>query len=124
MTLLDKIIQKMFNPYLERNKDKIIQAMVKVNEGGGEGDIPTLVSDYYCLLKAVYKKKGKPGDVVLDREDYYLLYVDGTPYDFDELIHHNDQRNTGRKMEIEALFYDAAVNEIEKQLNEKIQKEW
>ncbi len=124
--LLGWLIEKIGGPIIERNQDRIIQAMAKVNEGGSEEDIPTIVSDYFYLLKAVYKKKGKPGEVKVDREyyDYYLLYVDGEPYDFDQLIRHNDQKNTGRKMEIEVLYYEGAADEIERLLNEKIQKEW
>ena len=126
MSLLGWLIEKICGPIVERNQDRIVQAIAKVNEGGSEEDIPTVVSDYFYLLKAVYKKKGKPGKVTVDREyyDYYILYVDGEPYDFNQLIHHNDQRNTGRKMEIEVLYYEKAADEIERLLNEKIQKEW
>lgn len=60
-----------------------------------------------------------------NESNYYVLTVDGKEYDFDSLIGHNDQKNTERKMEISVLFSGTvSENEVEKRLNEKIEKEW
>ena len=49
------------------------------------------------------------------------------PYDFSD-IPHDDQLNTGRRMEVEELlcgaYGDLPISEVEVQLNTKIQQEW
>ncbi|MGI5933466.1 MAG: hypothetical protein ACOX7A_01525 [Lawsonibacter sp.] len=85
-------------------------------------DVAVVVQDYFDLLKSVYHR-GKPNVVELD-EDPDLAIVDGVTYDFSD-IPHDDQENTGRRMEIEVLFCEELpLEEIQRQLNEKIQKEW
>lgn len=122
--LLDKVLSKLMDKYLEKNMDTLLTAVQKVNEGGDVEDIDTIVDDYFYLLKSVYRK-GKPHHVSVNREDSYILIVDGVEYDFDLLIHHNDQKNTERRMEIEVLFSDnIPTNEVQKRLNQKIENEW
>ena len=91
-----------------------------------EEDISTVVEDYFGLIKSVYTGK-KPEQVVLDEYDCNLVVVDGVEYDFSD-ISHNDQLNTGRRMEVEELLYggygELPISEVQVQLNEKIQKEW
>lgn len=124
MSLLDKFLKKQMDKFVAKNGDILLSAREKANGGGGIEDVDTIVEDYYCLLKAVYRGD-KPHNVIVNNEDYYVLTVDGVIYDFDELVHHNDQRNTGRKMEIEILFSDNILcNEVQKRLNDKIANEW
>lgn len=124
MDLLNKFLSKQMEKYLAKNSDKLLTAIKKVNEGGDLEDIDTIVDDYFHLLKAVYHK-GKPHHVTVDRDDYYVLIVDGVAYDFDGLIRHNDQRNTERKMEIEVLFSDnIPADEVQNRLNQKIKDNW
>lgn len=124
MGLLDKFLRRQMDKFLEKNGEALLLAMQKANEGGSIEDIDTLVADYFYLLKAVHRK-GKPHNVSIDRDDYYVVVVDGVSYDFDELIHHNDQRNTGRKMEIGILFSDdISSDEVQNRLNKKIEEDW
>lgn len=122
--LLDRLLKRWMDRFVARNGDKLLAAMQKVNEGGGEEDIDTIVEDYYQLLRAVYRG-GKPAQVSLDPEEADVLLVDGACYDLDALICHNDQRNTGRRMEIEMLLSDRiSAMEVERRLNEKVKREW
>ena len=124
MNLLHTILSKLTDNYFEKNSDAVFTAMQKVNEGGNEDDIDIIVEDYFNLLKSVLRKR-KPGHVIVNKNDYYVLIVDGEEYDFDSLIHHNDKKNTERKMEISVLFSETvSEGEVEKRLNEKIEKEW
>lgn len=92
-----------------------------------EEHIPTVVEDYFELIKSVYTGE-KPKKVVLDEYDCDLVTVDGVQYDFSDYILYDDQLNTGRRMEVEELLYggygDLPVSEVEVQLNQKIQQEW
>lgn len=86
-------------------------------------DVSIVAQDYFDILKSVYPGK-KPTFVALDEDDYDLLIVDGSAYDCAD-IPHDDQVNTGRRMEIEVLMTEELpVLEIQKELNEKIQREW
>ena len=124
MGLFDKFLSMWMKKFTEEHRDELLTAMHKVNYGGDASDIETITQDYYALLKAVYKGD-KPKVVELDPDDYYILKVDGAVYDLDELIHHNDQRNTGRKMEIEALMGgDIPIADVQQRLNIKIQWNW
>jgi len=124
MGLLNKLLVKRMDKYVKKNGDILMNAIQKVNEGGDVEDIDTIVTDYFYLLKAVYRK-GKPHNVIIDRNDCYVVVVDGNSYDFDALIRHNDQRNTERKMEIEILFSDnIPSDEIQLRLNKKIEEDW
>ena len=124
MNLLHTILSKLTDNYFEKNSDAVFTAMQKVNEGGDKDDIDIIVEDYFNLLKSVLRKR-KPGHVTVDKRDYYVLTVDGEEYDFDSLIRHNDKKNTERKMEISVLFSETvSEGEVEKRLNEKIEKEW
>lgn len=117
-----KILHKLMEKYIKKYGDTLLTAMQKVNEGGDTEDIDTIVADYFYLLKAVLRRK-KPSQVTID--SYCVVVVDGVLYDFDELIHHNDAKNTERKMEIEILFSDNIPrDEVQKRLNEKIKEEW
>lgn len=121
------LLNKWFSKWVSANQDKLLTAMHKVNYGGDMSDLETVTQDYYALLKAVHKGE-KPKEVLLDPEDYYLMVVDGVPYDLDELISHNDQRNTGRKMEIEALMGGVGggidLSAVQQRLNMKVQWNW
>lgn len=122
MGLLEKLLEKMLKakPGFE---EKIIRAAEKVNNGGTAEDIDTVVNDYYQLIKKVHKKN-KPRSVELTKYSYLVL-IDGIEYDFSSLIHHNDQRNTERKCEIEVLRNGAApLTVIQERLNRKIGDEW
>lgn len=124
MRLLDKLLKKQMDKFLAKNGDLLLSAIEKANGGGGTEDVGTIVEDYYCLLKAVYRGD-KPRNVMVNSEDHDILTVDGVLYDLDALIHHSDQRNTGRKMEIELLFSDSIpCDEVQNQLNSKIANEW
>ena len=91
-----------------------------------EEDISTVVEDYFGLIKSVYTGK-KPKQVILDEYDCDLVTIDGIEYDFSD-IPHDDQLNTGRRMEVEELlcgaYGDLPISEVEGQLNTKIQQEW
>ncbi len=84
----------------------------------------TIVDDYFHLIKVVHKK-GKPAQVELSSEDPGCVIVDGKEYDLCA-IPHRDAVNTERRMEIEALLIDCRISleEIQKRLNEKIQRDW
>ena len=94
--------------------------------GVAREDIPDVVQDYFGLIKTVYPG-AKPAQVKLDEEDCDLVFIDGVAYDFSD-IPHDDQINTGRRMEIEELlcggYGELPISEVQVQLNEKIQKEW
>lgn len=118
------LLDKWFSKWVNNNQDKLLTAMHKVNYGGDMSDLETVTQDYYGLLKAVYQGE-KPKEVLLDPEDYYLMVVDGVSYDLDELISHNDQRNTGRKMEIEVLMGGGIdPSAVQQRLNMKVQWNW
>lgn len=91
-----------------------------------EEDIPAVVEAYFGLIKAVYTGE-KPKQIVLDEYDCDLVSVDGVEYDFSDILH-DDQLNTGRRMEIEELlcggYGDLPISEVEVQLNAKMQQEW
>lgn len=122
MGVLNKFLHKQMERYVKKHGDALLAAMQKVNEGGDIEDIDVIVADYFYLLKAVLRRK-KPSHVTIDHA--LVVVVDGVPYNFDELIHHNHAKNTERKMEIEVLFSDnIPKDEVQKRLNEKIEKEW
>lgn len=124
MSLLDKFLKKKMDKFVAKNGDMLLSAIEKANGGGSIEDVDVIVEDYFHLLKAVYHGE-KPHNVTINGGDYYVLTVDGVIYDFDELVHHSDQRNTGRKMEIEMLFSDSVpCDEVQKRLNDKIANEW
>jgi len=124
MGLLNKFLVGQMEKYMEKNGDRLLTAMQKVNEGGDIEDIDTIVTDYFYLLKAVHRK-GKPQNVIIDRNHYSVVIADGSSYDFNMLIPHKDQRNTERKMEIDALFSDNIPREeVQIRLNQKIQEDW
>ena len=56
MRLLNKLLDKMMAGYLEKNEDRLLYAMEKVNEGGTLDDVDTVVADYLHLLKAILKR--------------------------------------------------------------------
>ena len=110
--------------FVEKNEDRIIEAMCKVNEGGNIDDIDTIVDDFYGLIKAVHGKK-KPIEVKLDPNYSCKATVDGELYEFDFLIRHNDMKNTERKMEIDVLFTEEIpIEEVERRLIKKINEKW
>ena len=110
--------------FVEKNEDRIIDAMCKVNEGGNIDDIDTIVEDFYGLIKAVHGKK-KPTEVRLDPGYACKATVDGELYEFDFLIRHNDVKNTERKMEIDVLFTEEIpVEEVERRLIKMINEKW
>lgn len=122
MGILNKFSHRQMERYVKKHGDALLAAMQKVNEGGDMEDIDTIVADYFYLLKAVLRRK-KPSQVTIDH--VHVVVVDGVPYNFDEWIRHNDAKNTERKMEIEVLFSDNIPrDEVQKRLNEKIEKEW
>ena len=109
---------------VEKNEEKILHAMCKVNEGGDIEDIDTIVQDFFGLIKAVHGKK-KPKDVRLDPNYRCAATVDGELYEFDFLIRHNDVKNTERKMEIDALYTDEIpIAEVERRLIKMINEKW
>lgn len=121
MGLIYDALQKWMNRYWEKNEDRILYAMQKVNEGGDVEDIDTIVTDYFYLVKAVHRKKPK----FVDIQGLFTLIIDGEPYDLHVLIRHNDSKNTERIMEIEVLLSDRTpLDEIQKRLNEKIDTQW
>lgn len=119
-TLLSKVMSK----HIEKNEEKILWAMPKVNEGGDMEDIDTIVTDYFYLVKKVHGRK-KPAFVAISLQNHNLLIVDDVIYDLNILIRHNDLKNTERKMEIDVLLSDGIpIDEVQRQLNEKIREEW
>lgn len=124
MRLLNKLLDKMMARYLEKNEDRLLYAMEKVNEGGTLDDVDTVAEDYFYLLKTILKKK-KPIHVELDPEYHYLVIVDGEPYDFDDYFHHGFGRNNERKMEIDVLMGNNIPHElVQMRLNKKIETDW
>lgn len=91
-----------------------------------EEDIPVLVKDYIGLIETLHTGE-RPTQIVLDEYDANLVTVDDIEYDLSD-IPHDDQLNTGRRMEIEELLYggygDLPISEVEAILNKQIQEEW
>lgn len=86
-------------------------------------DVPEIVVDYYCLLKAVYYGE-KPKQVQLDPNCHHILIVDGVRYDIKKEIRWHDRTNRQYIQEIDFLFQDNFFSAVQSELNEKIQKEW
>lgn len=119
---LSRLLFGKLEQHLQKHEEDILSAMAKVNEGGDPEDIDTIVTDYFYLVKKIAGRK-KPSKVSV--EGCSKLIIDDEPYFLYQEIRHNDARNTERYMEIEALFTDnIPTEEVEKRLNEKIQREW
>ena len=92
---------------------------------GHAAEIETVVEDYFRLLKAAYHGD-KPRSVALDFADYFVLIVDGVPYDLEALVPSTDAAGTKCKSEIEALLFaaDLSFEAVQHRLNHKVQTEW
>lgn len=123
MSILEKLLY-FFVPDIE---DRLMDAIDKLNNGGSEEDIDTIVNDYFHLIKKTGRKLlrfKKPKKVEFTDHDMILM-VDDIEYDFDAYIHHNDSRNSSRKYEIEILFTSNLSREtVRQRLMEKIDRDW
>ena len=87
-----------------------------------------VVEDYFQLLKHIFKtlhRTDKPSTVVVDEDSPFLIKVGDEEFCLDEFVCHDDEDNTERRMEIEALCSDGVSDEdVQRLLNEKIDAEW
>jgi len=121
---ISKLLNYAMKKYVAKHETQLINAMSKVNDGGTIDDTDTIARDYFYLLKSVHRGEA-PNLVEIMEDDHFSLLVDGERYDFDELISHSDQRNTGRKMEIEVLFTDDSfLPIIQERLNAMVKNHW
>ena len=112
---LDNLIKKSFD--LDKFKS-LLEA--ETHDGDVNDSAEIIAEDYYQLIKSVLKIK-KLNNVTLNRDDILTVNIDGTEYCFDELVRHNNLKNTERIMEIEALFADGvSYDEVQDCLNSKI----
>ncbi len=112
---LDNLIKKSFD--LDKFKS-LLEA--ETHDGDVNDSAEIIAEDYYQLIKSVLKIK-KLNNVTLNRDDILTVNIDGTEYCFDELVRHNNFKNTERIMEIEALFADGvSYDEVQDCLNSKI----
>lgn len=111
------ILMKLLQHIMEKQSDRILEAMVKVNNGGTVEDIDVIVRDYLYLIRKTYK--GPEIQKITLTDNPYLIYINGEEYDFDILIRHNNLRGTECKMEIETLIHEGLRNEVERRLNDE-----
>lgn len=109
------ILMKLLQYIMEKQSDRILWAIEKVNTGGTVEDIDVIVRDYLYLIRKTYK--GPEIQKITLTNNPYLIYINGVEYDFDVLIRHNNQRGTECKMEIEALLHAGLRDEVERRLN-------
>lgn len=123
MGFLERLLY-FFIPDIE---ERIDQAIYKLNNGGSEEDIDTIVDDYFHLIRKTSRKllRFKKPEKVEFTDHQMILMVDDMEYDFDAYIHHNDSRNSSRKNEIDVLFSsDLSVETIHQRLMERIERDW
>lgn len=111
------ILMKLLQHIMEKQSDRILEAMVKVNNGGTVEDIDVIVRDYLYLIRKTYK--GPEIQKITLTNNPYLIYINGEEYDFDILIRHNNLRGTKCKMEIETLIHEGLRDEVERRLNDE-----
>lgn len=123
MGFLERLLY-FFIPDIE---ERIDQAIYKLNNGGSEEDIDTIVDDYFHLIRKTSRKllRFKKPEKVEFTDHQMILMVDDMEYDFDAYIHHNDSRNSSRKHEIDVLFSsNLSVETIHQRLMERIERDW
>ena len=88
----------------------LIASLAKLEFGGGmtaeekDEDITKQLADHYLALIHVICPHYT--SVSLDANDLFLLEIDGTSYDLDLRIHHDDTKNTEHRMAIEGILSD------------------
>ena len=88
----------------------LIASLAKLEFGGGmtaeekDEDITKQLADHYLAL--IHAICPHYTSVSLDANDLFLLEIDGTSYDLDLRIHHDDTKNTEHRMAIEGILSD------------------
>ncbi|MBT9774925.1 hypothetical protein GPL15_00180 [Clostridium sp. MCC353] len=121
------VLEKLLYFFVPDIEERLEQAIYKLEHGGSEEDIDTIVDDYFHLIRRTSHKimKFKKPEKVEFTDHDMILMVDDIEYDFDAYIHHNDSRNSSRKYEIEILFSpDLPRETVRERLMERINRDW